>query len=86
MFGRVILWFKRRSLRKVSASAAESLHEVATVLYVIRKHKPEIADRINIFLDEVVYPTIDEINRIGDDLCPTSKKNGEQKSTLTLVR
>jgi len=70
----------------VKGLAASKLHEVATVLYILRKHKPEAAERINILLDEVIHPAIHEITRIEEGTCPTSRMIEEQKSTLTLVK
>ena len=86
MFGKVRLWFKRKSLRRISRSASSKLHETAVVLYTIRKHKPETTDRINRFLDDVLYPAIQDVRNIEDDLCRTLKTTEEQRSTLTLVK
>ncbi len=86
MFGGVRIWFQRRLLRRLSKSASSKIHEAATVLYTIREHTPEVADSINMVLDDMLYPSIHEIDLIEEALCRTSKKTGEQKSTLTLVK
>lgn len=86
LWSKVHLWLHRRSLHRLSGAATGKLHEVAMLLCTIREHRPDAADRINMLLDEVIYPTIHDIYKIEEDLCPTSKKTDEQKSTLTLVK
>lgn len=61
-------WLKRRYRKAITAMAIRELHSSATHLYKVREAIPESEEAVNRALDELIYPAINELRSLQEEL------------------